>query len=76
MVLQRDRDFCSRRRVYVFWDQEWLTIKALTPSTRVKFLLDETSMKVVNLNIDQRLIEKEDVNFKNSFDYSNRPQIL
>lgn len=37
---------------------------ALTPSTRIKFLSNETSMKVVNLNIDERLAEKADANFK------------
>ncbi|WP_413558279.1 zinc-dependent metalloprotease [Bdellovibrio sp. HCB209] len=38
--------------------------QTLTPSTRIKFLKNETDLKVVNLNIDQRLIKKEDVNFK------------
>ena len=38
--------------------------QTLTPSTRVKFIKNENELKVVNLNIDQRLIKKEDVNFK------------
>ncbi|MBO9666735.1 MAG: zinc-dependent metalloprotease [Bdellovibrio sp.] len=38
--------------------------QTLTPSTRVKFLKNENDIKVVNLNIDERLIKKEDVNFK------------
>lgn len=36
----------------------------LTPSTRIKFLSNETSLNVVNMNIDERLIQKADVNYK------------
>jgi hypothetical protein len=38
--------------------------QTLTPSTRIKFLNNETSLKVVNMNIDERLVKTADVNYK------------
>lgn len=38
--------------------------QTLTPSTRIKFLNNETSLNVVNMNIDERLVQKADVNYK------------
>jgi hypothetical protein len=36
----------------------------LKPSTRIKFLNDEKTINAVNVNVDERLTQKADVNFK------------
>lgn len=36
----------------------------LKPSTRIKFLSDEKTINAVNVNVDERLTQKADVNFK------------